>query len=238
MSAPDTGQVQGSKVEWADREAWELKLRTTLRTEYEALFQLWKQGELIDLEKRNDEVIKEGLKKYYDKWQEEQKPPTHEDIQSLLNQEYVEFTLKVSTRDGNDKMFTIKELPQDAEMRFFKLFKDKLIENVSSLGAFTQETIDRPFEETAKAFLLLFDQSFPILASAVVIVLNPFGEDKDIDLKWVQSNIGSDRQWRIAEAQVSVNRLKDFFLRVSQSGQATQTMMTGQRFQQLQQLAC
>ena len=224
-----------------DRKKWEMELRVSLRSEYEQLFKVWKQTDLVELARGQDKAIQEGLVALFNKHLEEQKPPTHEDIQQLLNQEYEVFPIKVLTTDDSgtekEELFTIRELPQAAEKHFFKQFKDKILSRSQELMAFTQEGMDKPFEEKAKAFMDLFDDSFDMLADAVVIVLNPFGKRTDITRTWVQASIGSDRQWRIVEAQIQVNRIKDFFSRVSQSGLATQTMLTGQRFQQLQQLA-
>jgi hypothetical protein len=225
--------------EWIGNKKNELEQRVLIRQEYEQLFEIWKAKELVALEKRNEEVITEGLKKYYDKWLEEQKPPTPEDIQQLLDQEYETFALKVQVEDGNGEytteLFTIRELPQVAEKKFYRQFKDRVLNKTTELQAFTQESIDQPFETKAKAFLGLLDESFDMIADTVVIVLNPFGKKKHIDRDWVQMNISSNRQWSIIEGQLKVNRVKDFFSRLSQSGQQTQMMMTGQRFQQLQQ---
>jgi hypothetical protein len=221
--------------QWPERQAWELEQRLLIRQEYEQLFKVWKGEELIGLKQENENAIKEGLQKYWEEYQKSLKPPTHEEIQELLNQEYEEFTIALRV-DGEQRIFTIRELPQEAELQFFKLFQEKILEKSQSLSAFAQESIDKPFEEVAKAFLDLFNQLPGLLSASVKICLNYDDSDKTITKEWIQKNISSDRQWRIAEAQVAVNRLKDFFSRVSRSGQATQTMMTGQNFPQLQQL--
>lgn len=233
--ADETGTGVPSSPQWPDRQVWELDQRLLIRQEYEQLFKVWKSEELIALKQENESTIKEGLQKYWEEYQKSLKPPTHEEIQELLNQEYEEFTVKLNI-EGIVKTFTIRELPQEAEMKFFKLFQEKILEKSQSLSAFAQESIDKPFEEVAKAFLDLFNQLPGLLSASVKICLNYDDSDKMITQEWIQKNISSDRQWRIAEAQVAVNRLKDFFSRVSQSGQATQTMMTGQNFPQLQQL--
>jgi len=231
-----------SNPEWVAKGNKDLELRAEIRKEYEQLFKLWKESELQELEKTNDKTIQEGLQKLFDKWVEEQKPPTNEEIQLLLNQEYETFFLKVHFLDdaGEEKseMFTLRELPQSVEIAFYKQFTDRVMNKVQSLAAFAQTDIERPFEERAKSFLTLFGEGFDLLADAVVLVLNPFGKRKDITRDWIQQHVSSNRQWNIIEAQMKVNRLKDFFSKVSQSGQQTQTMMGNvPRFQQLQQLA-
>lgn len=217
----------------------ETEIRVSLRLEYEQLFTYWKTNELDDVRKESVRVAEGGMQKLFDKWKEEQKPPTHEDIQQLLNQEYETFTLPLDMYsdegDAKQETFTIRELPQAAEKKFYKQFTDRVMGNVGSLQAFTQASIDQPFEEKAKGFLKLMDESFDLLSDAVVIALNPFGKNKMITREWVQMNISSNRQWQIVECQLKVNRLKDFFFKLSQSGQTTQTILGGLSFQQLQQ---
>ena len=226
--------------EWIDRQRWEADLRLKLRAEYEQLFDLWKADELDKVRKEYDIVVAEGIKKSIEEWKAEQKPPTHEEIQELLAQEYEQFTLPVNylgtDNEEKNESFTIRELPQAAEIKFYKQFKSKIISKVAMLQAFDQENLNATFEDKAKAMLEIIDDGFNVLADAVVIILNPFDKNKDIDRTWVQQNISSDRQWRILEAQLKVNRLKDFFSKVSQSGQSMQMTMTGQNFQRLQQL--
>lgn len=246
----DTAEVKQDNVsekpitpttEWSDRQRWEAETRLVIRKEYEDLYKVWKATDLADLEKQNEKIISEGLEKYYEKFREEQKPPTDEDIQQLLDQDYQTFTVKVDyvNDDGEDKseLFTLRELPQAAEKKFYKQFKDRLLGKTQALAAFAQEGIDMPFEDKAKNVLSVLEDGFDILADTVVICLNPFGKKKEITRDWVQNNLSSNRQWGIVEAQIKINRLKDFFLRISQSGKSTQMMMTGQRFPLLQQLA-
>jgi len=229
----------GSAVvpEWSDRQEWELNLRVQVRKEYEALMEGWKAEALEEVRKEYDGKLKEGLAKFIEEWKAEQKPPTHEEVQQLLDQEYETFTLNVTpystSSEVEPKMFTLRELPQEAEEKFYKQLKERLLKNVPALQTIAQETMDMPFEERAKAYFSAFDEGFNILADAVVIILNPFGDDKDITRQWVKKNISSNRQWQIIEAQLKVNRVKDFFSKLFQSGQSTQMMMTGPSIQTL-----
>ena len=232
--------------EWIDRKKWELDQRLMMRQEFEKSYEIWKLNDLQEVEKKNQEIIKEGLEKLYEKYKEEQKPPTPEDIAVLLNQEYETFPVKLQVEDPTGQedptteLFTIRELPQSVEIKFYRQFKDKIIDKATELQAFTQESIDMPFETKVRSILEVFGESFDMLAETVTIVLNPFGKRKvkrqDIDRVWVQNDISSNRQWSIVEAQLKVNRVKDFFSRISSSGQQTQMMMSGVNYQQLQQL--
>ena len=236
---PEPIKATINNSDWLNRATLKAEIEVEVRAQYEALLTFWKTTELDKVRKESEEVAKAGIEKLFTKWQEEQKPPTHDDIQLLLGQEYETFTLQLETSDDNgdvkSEMFTIRELPQAAEKKFYKQFRDKILSKAGALEAFTQAGIDKPFEEKAKAFLELFSESFDMLAEAVVIVLNPFNKKQYINLEWVQNNISSTRQWQIVEAQIQVNKLKDFFARLSQSGQTTQTMLGGLSFQQLQQ---
>jgi hypothetical protein len=226
---------------WMSRSKLEREIRVEVRGEYEEILKIWKNTELEQVKKDSEKIATEGIQKLFNEWKEQQKPPTHEDIQLLISQEYETFSLKLDyvNDDGEEKseLFTLRELPQAAEKKFYKQFKDTVLSKVGALKALSQAEIDQPFEVKAKAFLELFDEAPAMMADAVVIVLNPFGKRKDINREWVQNNISSNRQWNIIEAQIQVNRLKDFFSRISRSGQTTQTMLGGLSFQTLQQQA-
>ena len=229
-----------AKTEWQDRATWELQARVNMRKEYEGLFEIWKEKELVKLAADQEVMIREGLEKLVTKAQEDQKPPTDVELQQVLDKEYLTFTVPVDYYDSEsdkhkNETFTIRELPQSIEKQFYRQLKDKIIGKAQMLEAFTQAGMDKPFEEKAKAFLELFDESFDMLADAVLLCLDPFGRKK-LTKEWIQDNIGSDRQWRIVETQIEVNRLRDFFSKVSQSGQRTMTTMRAPNFQQLQQL--
>jgi len=226
-------------AEFLDRAKLELEIRLSTRQEYEELFKIWKQTELLELQKEQEKIIATGLAEYYKKWQEQQKPPEPENIQALLDQEYVTYTLPVDVINEDDtttKMtFVIRELPQSVEKSFYRRFKHNILNKVQELEALTQSDMDAPFEKKVKAGLELMDEGFDVLAEAVVLILNPFGRKKEVDKDWVQRNICSDRQWKIVQAQMEVNRLRDFFSKVSTSSRDMMTMRSP-NIQQLQQL--
>lgn len=233
------------EIPGAERIKLEAEVEQRVDRRYQQLFLIWKQEEFSKFVKEQDEVIKTKLDETVEKWKKDQKPPTTEEIQQLLDQEYVTFTVPVVTYDdeGNAQnvIFTIRELPQKIEKRLYRQFRDKIMSKAGSLGAFTQANIDAPFETKIKNFLELFDESFELLAESVAMVLNPFEKrqvnGKPVDREWVQENISSSRQWQIMEAQIQVNRIKDFFSKLSQSGQVTQMTLEGLNYHQLLQQA-
>jgi hypothetical protein len=232
--------VPEASPEWQERRKWQVQkeqeIRLQVRLEMEELLKIWKQNELTEIRKEYEKLLQEGTKKAFDEWKAEQTPPTSEDIQKLLSQEYETFNLPVVFADdaGETKnvAFVIRELPQSAEKKFYRQFKSKVLDKVSMLAAFDQENMNAKFEDKLKAIIEMIDDGFDVLAEAVAIILNPFGKTSYINTKWVQDNISSDRQWRILEAQIHVNRLKDFFSNVSLSGQRMMTTMTGPSFPQ------
>ena len=226
------------KSELVDRQIWEAATTLRIRKEMESLLVIWKQNDLKELEGKNNEIIQAGLQKMFDDWKAKQEPPSHDKIQELLDQEYETFKINVLYFEGDQEktmLFTLRELPQSVEKKFFKMFKDRILGNSQKLAAFSQSEVEQPFEHQVKAFLELFDESLDILPESVAMCLNPFEKKKEITTEWVRENISSDRQWGILEAQMKINRIRDFFSRVSASGQETMTMMRPPSIQQLRQ---
>lgn len=213
-------------------EMLESRLRNDIRQEYETRFEVWKAKDLAALAEKQDALVQKAVAEYMQKLEEERKPLTKEQIQQLLDQEYNTFPIKLRV-NGEMQEFTIGELPQKAEKRFYMKFKEQLTAKASVVAALAQQTMDRPLEEKIKAFLETFDGAFEILAEAVVIVLNYDGSKKEITKDWVQENLNSNRMWNIVQAQMEVNKLRDFFSQVSLSGLKTQSLMTGLNAQNL-----
>jgi hypothetical protein len=202
----------------------------------QALFEAWKAKELADIEYKQDGEIQKLVAEYFDKMEAEKQPPTKEQIQTLLDQEYVTFAIKVRDRNNQEKTFTIRELPQEAEKVFYGQFKTRIFDKASSVAALAQETMDRTFEDKIKAFLETFEGAFDLIADATVLVLNFDGADAEVTRAWCQANMTSWRMWNIVKAQMEVNRLRDFFSEVSLSGKKTQTMTTPLNVQSLREL--
>lgn len=212
-----------------------LQMRNEIRQEFESRFEVWKAKEFAALKDQNDENIQKAVAAYIDKIEQERKPLTPEEIQKLLDQDYLTFTVRLKV-EGTSQDFTISELPQTAEKRFYAKFQEKMMAKASTVAALAQQTMDRPFEEKIRAFLEGFGDAFDILAEAVVIVLNYDGKDTTITKEWVQEHLNSWRMWQIVRAQMEVNKLRDFFSQVFQSGVRTQSLMSGVNAQNLPQL--
>ena len=205
-----------------------------LRLEAEQDLLIWKKSELADLEKETDDKVRDLVSEFWEKWKKEQEPPTPEDIQKLLSQEYVEFNISLVTEKGK-REFVIRELPQKIERKFYRQFKDQIKEYGPQIQAFTQANMGASFDNQVVAFMETFDNAFDIIADGVVLVLNPFNTDPDINRTWVQDNISSSRMWNILQAQIQVNRLRDFFSQLYQAGQSAEMMTTPLSFQGLRE---
>lgn len=210
------------------------QIEEKLRLDAEQRLLIWKKTELADLQKDTDDKIRDLVAEFWEKWKAEQQPPTPVEIQQMLSQEYVEFQLPLMV--GTEKRtFTIRELPQKIERRFYRQFKDQIKEYGPKIAAFTQANMGASFDNQVVAFMDTFDNAFDIIADGVVLVLNPFEKDKEITREWVQENISSSRMWNILQAQIKVNRLRDFFSQLYQAGQSAEMMTTPLSFQGLRE---
>lgn len=170
----------------------------------------------------NERAINQAL----DEFKKSMAPPTTEEIQKLLDQEYATFKIKLFYNDA-EKEFVIKELPQKFEKQFYRSLKEKLIPLASSLGSLmfqlTEAAQDNDGVKKITALLESFEPTFDLLAEACAISLDP-GTRLGIDAAWVQDNLSSWRIWNIVLAQVNVNRLRDFFYQLFQGSQIPGTI--------------
>lgn len=172
--------------------------------------------DLADAAESLNTKMQEQLKTEIDKWKASLTPPSQEDLQKLLSQEYLEFSIKVRTADGKERAFTIRELPQAVEKKFWRQLESTLVPRLKDLQGLKMILSEGEIEQKINNILNLFGKSFDIMAQTVALVLNPFNEEPDVTTEWVQDNISNSRQMNIIQAQVHVNRLRDFFSQVFQ----------------------
>jgi endonuclease III len=176
-------------------------------------------AEVDTLRKANAEMIQRELEKI----REEHKPLTPEEIEKLISQEYLTIAVKlhVGRRNKQEKEFIVGELPQKTELEFAKAFT-KTIAPIAS-----QLTKD-DFKTKSHAELFTFAMNaIPEFAEAIAdmaaVALDPFQEE-GVTKEWVQQNVSTNRIWHIIEAQLKVNRLRDFISAVSRSIPGTTTL--------------
>lgn len=147
-------------------------------------------------------------------------PPTKEEIQTLLEQDYAEFTLKVRVKrpkDGESKerSFTITELPQAMETKFVNKIQEKVLPKMKGMLGQFKTLMENDTDGQAELLVKFLSPFAEAMSEAVAIILNPYDEEKDITPEWCAANISSARQWNIIVAQTNANKMRDFFSQVS-----------------------
>jgi len=238
-ASTDEVKSQEPLTDWKARTT--LEIRREAERHYQELQLVWQAKDLVELEKKMDAQVQKGVQELFDKWQEAQKPPTKEQIEQLVKQEYATFTIELQVEDPEKedeftpRTFVLRELPQTVEEEFYEIFKKQLQGHMGEINALAQKTMGNTPEEKLKAVLELGTGGFKVMAELVKIILNPRGRKRDITVKWVQDNVSSMRQWNIIQAQVEANKLRDFFSKLSQSGTTIQTMTQPPSYQALLQ---
>jgi hypothetical protein len=166
-----------------------------------------------------DKLIAENqeiLKKKIDEIQKSMTPPTSEELQKLLSQEYVEFTLKLRC-DGKEREFVLRELPMAAETRLLKMVQKTLASRIKEIGAidWRGEVGSNTLVERIVKIMELVPGAIETMSACCAVCLDPLGEDPKITGDWVQNNLSLGRLASIIQAQLEVGRYRDFFSRVS-----------------------
>lgn len=136
-------------------------------------------------------------------------PPSKEDIQTMLDQEYAEFTLEL--KNGSEKKhFILRELPLAAEARLLKVINKTLAARLGDLArldwANSMDAMSRITQIVA-----MMPETMDTLADCCACCLDPFGEEAWVTQDWVKKHIGLNRLVSILTAQVTVSRYRDFF---------------------------
>ena len=170
-----------------------------------------------ELRKQNETAIKQTIAEF----KKRMEPPTKEDIKKLLDQEYVEFTIVIpykSSKEGAKtvkRTFTIRELPQAIEKKFYSRVKDKLTPLAEEVANLSINLVEGDAARKIVSILDSFEPLLDVMAYAATLALNPYGEDEDITEEWVRETLSSTRIMQIVTAQGEANRMRDFFSLVS-----------------------
>jgi hypothetical protein len=192
----------------------EARLRASLEIEYEEKFETRLTSEIQKISQRlveeNKKVVTEAIERY----KKELAPPSEQDIQKLLEQEYVEFKIEVPVGVGEGRQirtFMIRELPQKAEKKIYAAIKKVLIPVSTDLIALTGDVLQGDAAKKLVQLMNTFEPAMDAMVSVAAIALNPYGEEQDIDDEWVRSNLSSTRILKVVTAQVEANKMRDFF---------------------------
>lgn len=190
------------------KEDTEKILRETLQKDYDLRLEEQVKEVTEKLTEQNKVMLDETIEKI----KKELAPPSTEDVQKLLEQEYIEFTLEVTDRKSKDKKkFVIRELPNAVEKKMYKKIKQILVPFSSDLAALSMNLMEG---DAAKKIVNMMDTFEPMLEAIVsvcTICLDPFGEEEDVNEEWVRQNLSSTRIVKIVTAQMQCNKMRDFF---------------------------
>lgn len=169
-------------------------------------------GRVLEFTKRLTEQNKITLERTVEQIKRDLAPPTEADVQKLLDQSYLTFTVKIKFPAEAERKFTLEELPQAIEKKFYKSIKDKIIPAVQGIIAERGNLLDGG--DIPQKILSMMNKSepvFEIMAICAALALNPRDMVEGLDAKWVEENLSSMRILSIINAQAQCNRMRDFF---------------------------
>lgn len=134
-------------------------------------------------------------------------PPTPEELQKVLDQEYLEFSLKLKDRNGS-KDFVIRELPMAAEAKVVKMLQKTLSSRLKDLSS-VEWSAELSMVERIARLMEMVPGALETLSDCLAICLDPWDE-QHVTGEWVQQNVSSSRMANILNAQIEVSRLRDF----------------------------
>lgn len=192
-----------------------------VESDVEAKYRLKFLDEVEKFKTQLNEQNKIAMEKTIVEFRKKMEPPTKEDIQLLLDQDYIDFHIKIPYKGKQkgaktvQRDFVIRELPQAIEKKFFSRVKDKLVPLAEEVANITLNLAGGDAARKIVSILDSFEPLLDVLAYAATLALNPYGEEEGIDEEWVRENISSTRIMQIVTAQGEANRMRDFFSLVS-----------------------
>jgi hypothetical protein len=188
----------------------EHRLRTKLEAEYTTRLEKEVQEISSKMQEENKKIVSEAIERF----RKEMTPPTEEDIQKLLEQEYVEFKIDVRTGKGKEaevKHFVITELPISVEKKIIKKGKTILVPFASELSAMSMNLLEGDAAKKLVQLMNTFEPMLDLMVSICAICLDPNEEDDEITEEWVARYLSATRIVKIVAAQMEANRMRDFF---------------------------
>lgn len=136
-------------------------------------------------------------------------PPSAEELQKVLDQEYLSFGLKLRGRSGATKEFTIQELPMATEAKVVKMLQKTLGSRLKDFSS-VEWSAELSMIEKIERLMAMVPGALETLSDCLAVCLDPWGEDSDITGLWVRENVSGSRMANILNAQIEVSRLRDF----------------------------
>jgi hypothetical protein len=165
---------------------------------------------ITELRAWNEKTMQDRL----DEITKRNQPPTQEEMEKLVSQEYLEFKVTVG-RSSKSRDFVITELPQSVESKFMRVIQKKLLPHLQKFSGMewtSGSTIDK-----LQNMVEIVPEVMELLAEACRIALDPRSEDPELTLAWVQDNLSSFRIMSIVECQMQAGRFRDFFSAVARN---------------------
>jgi hypothetical protein len=135
-------------------------------------------------------------------------PPTAEELQKLLTQEFVTFQLKLRAGSAM-RDFVIGELPMAAESRLMKMLNRTLGERLQEISRIDWKSSNTVLDRVVKICEMI-PGAMDTVADCCAVALDPTGEDNSITGEWVRNNLGMSRIASIVMAQMEAGRYRDF----------------------------
>jgi hypothetical protein len=188
----------------------ENRLRTKLQEEYDTRLEAQVQKISSEMQVENKKMVEAAIERF----RKEMAPPSTQDIQTLLDQEYVEFKIEVKAGKGEDakvKHFTISELPIAVEKKILKKVKLILVPFASELSAISLNLLQGDAAKKIVQIMNTFEPMLDVMVSVCTICLNPNDEDEEVTDEWVLKYVSATRIVKIVTAQMEANKMRDFF---------------------------
>ncbi len=193
--------------------AWYHKLLSRVEANSEAKLAKKLDQQVQDLIASNKTMIQGEL----DKLRKANEPLKPEELEKLVNQEYLEFKIELPKNRGRAaREFVIQELPVKVEKKLVTALKKSLgsiIKDMSSLNWTTEMSNLEKINE----LIDMVPGALETCAECASICLNPYGEEKDINNEWVLDNLTTGKILAVLQLQSEANRWRDFLSLVSRA---------------------
>lgn len=184
----------------------ETKLRSTLQVEYDTRLHQEIKTISLRMQEENQKIVSEAVERI----RKEMQPPSEKDIQKLLDQEYLEYTIEIPFKNEKRK-FVIRELPHAVEKKIYKKVTDMLVPLASEIASLSINLLEGDATTKVTKLMVTFQPLLDVMVGVCAVILNPFGDDEDVDEEWVRDNVSSTRIVKIITAQIDCNKMRDFF---------------------------
>ena len=183
------------------------RIADNMRTKMEAEYARKLTIEVSAINESNKKMIEEKFMEL----EKAAQPPTTQDLEKLLSQEYLSVKLTLQKNPKESIEFVLRELPQSAEEKLLKVIREKILPKISEYSAMQMSNVDASPRDKIAKLLDIMPDGLRIFSDLVAVCLDPFEEHKNwLTGEWVFNNLSSNRVIQIIQAQLEVGRMRDF----------------------------